>query len=320
QIYYHQGGHGGPPPLTMMNRWFTRYLYGIDNGAEQDPKAWIVREGDKMDQPTAYPDYPNPEATDLVLHLVKGAPEWGGLVTQKPNKQGIETLVDNYSFSGSALAQAEITRHRLLYVTPPLAKEVHISGVPKNKVRLASNKTAANLSVYLVSLPWNNGRNARITDNLINRAWADPQNHSSLTHGTPLVPGKFYDMEFELNPDDQIIPAGQQIGLLIFSSDREFTILPEPGTQLSVDLDGTQLTLTVVGVMIVTRYPQPTMVSMPGGSWSKQPVRLYLLLCARRTPCGTVVLLNVTQRPQLGSTKTLEPSLLNVCISPPTPF
>ena len=23
QIYYHQGGHGGPPPLELMNRWFT---------------------------------------------------------------------------------------------------------------------------------------------------------------------------------------------------------------------------------------------------------------------------------------------------------
>ncbi len=50
QIYYHQGGHGGPPPLTMMNRWFTHFLYGIDNGVEQDPKAWIVREGDKIDR------------------------------------------------------------------------------------------------------------------------------------------------------------------------------------------------------------------------------------------------------------------------------
>ena len=24
QAYYHQGGHGGPPPMKMMNRWFTR--------------------------------------------------------------------------------------------------------------------------------------------------------------------------------------------------------------------------------------------------------------------------------------------------------
>jgi X-Pro dipeptidyl-peptidase len=34
---------------------------------------------------------------------------------------------------------------------------------------------------------------------------------------------------------------------MIFSSDKEFTLWPEPGTVLSVDLDGTQLTLPVVG-------------------------------------------------------------------------
>ncbi len=27
QAYYHQGGHGGDPPLEQMNRWFSRYLY-----------------------------------------------------------------------------------------------------------------------------------------------------------------------------------------------------------------------------------------------------------------------------------------------------
>ena len=52
---------------------------------------------------------------------------------------------------------------------------------------------------------------------------------------------------YELMPDDQIIPKGQQIGLMIFSSDKEFTLWPEPGTELTVDLDGTVLTLPVVG-------------------------------------------------------------------------
>ena len=32
QVYYHQNGHGGPPPMKMMNRWFTRYLHGQENG------------------------------------------------------------------------------------------------------------------------------------------------------------------------------------------------------------------------------------------------------------------------------------------------
>jgi len=34
---------------------------------------------------------------------------------------------------------------------------------------------------------------------------------------------------------------------MIFSSDPEFTLWPEPGTTLSVDLDGTSLSLPVVG-------------------------------------------------------------------------
>ena len=54
-------------------------------------------------------------------------------------------------------------------------------------------------------------------------------------------------MTFELQPDDQVIKAGQQIGLMIFGSDREFTLWPEPGTELTIDLGGTSLTLPVVG-------------------------------------------------------------------------
>ncbi|MEC7265028.1 MAG: CocE/NonD family hydrolase C-terminal non-catalytic domain-containing protein, partial [Bacteroidota bacterium] len=217
------------------------------NGVENDPKAWIVRENDARENPTPYTDYPNPKASDVTFYLTKGAPEKGALSTQKPAKQGTETLVDNYSFSGSSLAQAESTNHRLLYVTPILSEDVHISGIAKIKIKLAISKPAANLSVWLVSLPWNEGRSSKITDNIITRGWADPQNYKSLIKSEPLVPNKFYEMEFNLMPDDQIIPKGQQIGLMIFSSDKEFTLWPEPGTKLTVDLDGTELTLPVVG-------------------------------------------------------------------------
>ena len=247
QIFYHQNGHGGPPPLQMMNRWFTRYLHGVENGVENDPKAWIVRESDDRQKPTSYADYPNPKAEDVQLFLGSGAPEKGSLALEKPKDQGQETLTDNFSFSGSSLAQAEITDHRLLYVTPALKEDLHISGIAKIKIRVASSKKAANLSVWLVSLPWNNGRKKKITDNIITRGWADPQNHSSLTDGQPLVPGEFYELDFELQPDDQVIAKGQQIGLMIFSSDKEFTLWPDPGTQLTIDLDQTVLSLPVVG-------------------------------------------------------------------------
>src|SRR5882757_911644 len=43
-LYFHQGGHGGAPPDVMVNRWFTRYLFGVRNDVERQPRAWVVRE------------------------------------------------------------------------------------------------------------------------------------------------------------------------------------------------------------------------------------------------------------------------------------
>lgn len=250
KIYYHQNGHGGQPPMDMMNKWFAKYLFGIDNDALEGPKAYIVRENDDRDKPTPYVDYPNPDAKSVTFQLEPGAPKTGKLICQAGSsfsKSTTETLVDNVSFDGATLAQAENTNHRLLYVSPILQKDVHISGIPTITIRASSSKPAVNLSVWLVSLPWTDRRNAKITDNLINRGWADLQNYKSLTDGEALVPGQFYEMTFNLQPDDQIIPAGQQIALMIFSSDKDFTLWPEPGTELTVDLGATQLTLPIVG-------------------------------------------------------------------------
>ncbi|WP_420575121.1 Xaa-Pro dipeptidyl-peptidase [Kordia sp.] len=247
QIYYHQKGHGGPPPMKIMNRWFTRYLHGVENGVENDPRAWIVRENDRSQNPTPYKEYPNPDASDVTLYVSTGNPNKGGLGLEKTENQGIEKLVDDFSISGSELAQAETNNHRLLYVTQTLTKDIHISGTAKVSIKLSSSKEAANLSVWLVSLPWNTEDKTKITDNIITRGWADPQNYKSIRKSEPLKKGKFYQVTFDLMPDDQIIKKGQQIALMIFSSDKEFTLHPDPGTELTIDLDSTTFVLPIVG-------------------------------------------------------------------------
>jgi len=141
-----------------------------------------------------------------------------------------------------------------MYATPVLTAPVHLSGWTTVTVRLASSKPAANLSVWMVTLPWTGA--ATSTASLITRGWADPQNAASLTHGgnydsmargKPLVPGKFVTLTFSLEPDDQVIPAGKRIGLMVMSSDREFTLWPKPGTELTLDLDKSSVTIPVVG-------------------------------------------------------------------------
>jgi len=247
QIYYHQNGHGGPPPMKMMNRWFTRYLHGIENGVENDAKAWIVRENDSRQYPTAYKDYPNPEATPVALYINAGTSSYGRLSLENSSSKGQETFSDNASFSATSLAQSSSSNHRLLYVSDILKEDLHISGLASITIKAASSKPAVNLSVYLVSLPWNKNKGAKITENIITRGWADLQNNSSLSKSSPLIPGKFYKMTFDFQPDDQIIKKGQQIGLMLFSSDSEYTLLPKPGTELTIDLKETMITLPIVG-------------------------------------------------------------------------
>ena len=91
---------------------------------------------------------------------------------------------------------------------------------------------------------------------MVTRGWADPQNYKSLTgdgdylsmtRGEPLKPGQFYTMTFPLQADDQVILPGQQLAIMILSSDAGFTLRPAPGAELTLDLDGTSFTLPVVG-------------------------------------------------------------------------
>ncbi len=242
--FFHQGGHGGPPPLPMINKWFSRFLYGVDNDVLEGPRSWIVREGDSMRSPTAYPEYPHPEAKSVTMFPVSKGKR-SGVLSQRGAGSGILTVSDDWNIAGKDHALAEQSEHRLLFQSGELKEPLHLSGTSKLKIRVAADKPAVNLTVWVVSLPWKPSR--RITDNIITRGWADPQNHSSQTKGEPLKSGQFYDLEFDLQPDDQVIPVGQRIGLMIFSSDKEFTLRPEPGTKLSVDLAGTSLTLPVVG-------------------------------------------------------------------------
>ena len=245
QLYYHQWGHGGDPPLSQMNRWFTRYLHGIDNGVENDTAVYIVREGAR--KPTAYRQYPDSTSSPVRLFFAADGSQQGRLVSEATSGQMPLSFTDDHRRDMKALLTDAYAVNRLLFVTAPLKQELRLSGVSQIKVSLTASKPAANFSAYLVLLPLTEGKNLPDYENLVTRGWADPQNHRDLRKQTPLVPGQFVDLRFELMPDDQVIPAGRQIGLLLFSSDKEFTLHPKPGTVLTIEPAGCELVLPVVG-------------------------------------------------------------------------
>ncbi len=257
QLYLHHGGHGGAAPFELRNRWFSHYLYGINNEVEKDQRALIAREGVDRLLPTAYPDFPNPTAAPVPLYLGTGGNAIGALSTDKSAVAGTEKLIDDVAFSGAVLAESGSSANRLLYATPELKAPLHLSGTPTIALRLAASKAAANLSVWLVTLPFDRTKvGSEGMQGVVSRGWADPQNHAALTKGgnynsmqagTALVPGAFVSLTFDLQAHDRIIPAGKRLALMIMSSDREFTLWPKAGTELAIDLGLSTLSLPVVG-------------------------------------------------------------------------
>jgi X-Pro dipeptidyl-peptidase len=254
----------------MVNRWFTHYLYGVDNGVRRDPPVWIVSstavdaavaqarasgQRGTMPAPVPFASFPAPGSAPVVLHPTRGGSGIASLAL-RPSR-GIDSILDDAAVTGSASAAAPSSAHRLLFATAPLTDSLRISGTPRVTIRVAADRPAANLSVWLVTLPYDSTRiGAAGRAGVVTRGWADIQNHASLTRGgifdskrrgAPLVPGRFYDLTFDLEPDDQVIPAGRQLGVMIMSSDPEFTLWPRAGTRLMVDLAGTSFSLPVVG-------------------------------------------------------------------------
>ena len=55
------------------------------------------------------------------------------------------------------------------------------------------------------------------------------------------------DYRWTLEPKDYVFAAGHRIGVVIFSSDQEYTLLPLPGTRLTVAPASSSVVLPVVG-------------------------------------------------------------------------
>lgn len=253
KIWLHQYGHRGPLGLreaqwlVTLNRWFSRYLYGVPNGVEHEPRATIQREDLSW---TDEADWPAPGTRPVPLRPTAGGAVAGGLVPLGRPDAGaadgsgvpvVESLTDDASMTAEVLAAAAESPHRLSYDTEPVGTAVRISGTVRAELRMSFDRPAANVTALLVD---------RAPDGVvrvITRGWTDPQNRGSVARTEAVLPGQWYQLNLSMQPDDYVLAAGHRFGLVLLSSDHDYTLRPSAGTGLSVDLTGTRLMLPVVG-------------------------------------------------------------------------
>ncbi|WP_380167804.1 Xaa-Pro dipeptidyl-peptidase [Jannaschia sp. R86511] len=258
KIWLHNGGHGTPGNAAAytladgqrwtyqqtVHRWFDHELWGVDNGIMTEPRAIVQREAAGVGNVT-YADWPVPGSADVRLSLnATSATAPGGLGSTRARSVEQSFTDDGRNRNGTSLIAGPDTAddNRLGYTTDPLSAPVHLSGTPSvDLFGSVDNDDAANLTAYLVDYSPTGAAT------MVTRGWMDVQNRQSRGWTSAVTPGRDYRLRWDLHPDDYVFAPGHRVGLVVFSTDRDFTLRPDPGTRLSLQPGSSTLTLPVVG-------------------------------------------------------------------------
>ena len=253
KLYLHQYSHinlGSLPAAAGwtrdLNRWFTHYLLGVDNGVQNDSGVRIQAE----DRKTWFDDtdFPNVDADDVAFFPTAGGSAVGALESEvRTGVVETKTFADDSTISLQELVDAPSSPNRLVYRSAPLATELRLSGEASATLGIALNRPAANITMAIAD------RAPDGTSHIISRAWTDPQNRTDIRTTEAVVPGTSYDLRLGFVPVDYRIQPGHSIELLIASSDTETSLLPPTSTDLTVDTSVTSVSLPVVGASAAVR-------------------------------------------------------------------
>ncbi|MCP4276929.1 MAG: CocE/NonD family hydrolase, partial [Gammaproteobacteria bacterium] len=207
--------------LQEAVKWWDRWLKGVDNGIERLPRVrlWLQdavppassyneRDGewlafDQWPSPVVYPsnwflqpsrleDSRNEESVVGIKSPLANAingPEW------LPHGVGPELPVD----------QRVEDEGSLCFDTAVLETEMVICGAPVLKLRLRTDIPAGIVCVRLVDL-FEDDRATQISYGLLNLV-----HRNGLDHPEPLTPGKWIDVEVQLNDISQRVPIGHRL-------------------------------------------------------------------------------------------------------------
>lgn len=241
RIYWHQGGHGGAAPAEDLNKWFTHFLFDVDNDAETAPHAIVERE-DGTD--TTYAEWPVPGSRPVALHgTAPGQDGRGELSTERaPGRPSYTTFTDIPTQTMAELVESGSSDHGLVFTSAPLTDSLHLSGTPTARLKFRLGQGAANVTVGVVDI----APDGSVAD-VITEGWRDPQNRNRIDRSKRIRPGQPLSMRVTLQADDHVFEPGHRVAVVVMQSEEDFTILPPAGNELGLDTKHSTFELPVVG-------------------------------------------------------------------------
>jgi X-Pro dipeptidyl-peptidase len=280
RIFLHQGQHiepyfsYGSIYSTPLLQWFDYYLQGIDNGAPKEPMAIIQREDNTWSTDKLWP----PEGTaDQQLRLTSPLGRLAGALTSAaanvPQGKRYLSFTQAAEYSSDSIVNnpTQARGDRLVFLTDALADPVRESGTATLTLRVKVDRQTAGFQARVVDYNSN-------TAFIVSRTIADLGHFKGWDSKKELVPGKWYELTWEINTDDRIFAKGHNLGLVITAEKANPLIGYEPVTA-TVDTENSWLTMPLSGSIAsfgAARQLAPIFTTTVGPAGPSRDVREFV--------------------------------------------
>lgn len=246
--------------IDTLHRWFDRFLYGIDNGIEDEPALSVERAPDRWSD---YDTFPAGGTQDRLVYAAPTEDTAHGALRERP---GVDESTPISRTAPADLQTGALTDDLRLSGTPAITVDVTAQaagnstvqvqlvdygaattrGGPGNDVGIENPKTtrtcvggytAADTGCFY-DTP---ASVVKVTQQVIAEGQADLQHAVSIRSVNTVVAGKRYTVTIPLWTMDRIVPAGHSLGVIVRSTKgAELNYAP---TSLRLPVVGGQLPL-----------------------------------------------------------------------------
>ncbi|MFA5862837.1 MAG: CocE/NonD family hydrolase [Candidatus Thermoplasmatota archaeon] len=242
-VWLQQHGHGVPASkkafYEYMHRFLDHWLLDRNNGAELLPTVIVEDNTGKF---RAEPSWPPANLTSTRFYPVTG---W-----KLAAAQGSGALSYHDDATGRIDAELVGVDH-LAFVSAPLDAPLHIAGVPRLHVKLASDMPGTQIDVLVYD------RAPDGSQAYLSRGYLDARHRDSLDKGADMIAGQAYDINFDLHPNDHIVAKGHSVVLVIKSTDDYVMRSPYRATNTVTLGNGTYLELPMIDDGMIAHADAP---------------------------------------------------------------
>ena len=239
---------------TVM--WWDRWLKGIKNGIDEEPKLRVWMQDTvspiRAERPghwVSEKNYPSDTIKAESYFLKPGLIDFDNSVPDFMPEMTIQSPLSVGLFAGKWCSysastdlpsdQREEDGGALVFDSLPLNEDVYILGAPEVKITLKSNKPLAMIAARLCDVA-PSGRSTRITYGVLNLT-----HRNSSEEPEELEPGKKYTITIKLNHIAQHFPRDHQIRLALSTSYWPLAWPPPEPVRLNIYPAESEITLPV---------------------------------------------------------------------------